>query len=353
MDTAHVRLARHLDTLPVPYPATESGVEVKILERWFTEREAEIALAMTGIPDTAASIAERLSMNPEELAPVLEAMSKKGAIFRIVKGEKRLYNLVPLAAGMWEFHINSNTLDDIKAMQSYLEVFMPKAWYGTPTSQHRIIPISESVSDDVEILTYERAEEIIRSQKRISVAPCICRTEAKMLGRGCEHPLEVCMAFGVGASYYIDNGIGREISQAEAIDILKSAMDSGLVLQPGNGQKVWGMCMCCGCCCNLLRALKKMDRPAATAHTNYYASVYAGDCTACGLCEEKCPMQAIQVADAVAVVDRNRCIGCGVCVGQCSFDAVKLFKKDASELYIPPKDVIEMQMRVAKERGLF
>jgi hypothetical protein len=71
------------------------------------------------------------------------------------------------------------------------------------------------------------------------------------------------MAFGVGAYFYIENGYGREVSRDEAVAILKSAVDSGLVLQPGNGQKVWNMCMCCGCCRGLLRALKKFEKPAA------------------------------------------------------------------------------------------
>lgn len=352
-ESVHAKLAKRLDKLPIPYPATVSGVEVKILKKWFTEEEAEIALAMNGFPESVATIAGRLNRDPDALAPVLEAMSRKGAIFRIAKGERRFYNLSPLAEGMWEFHVHTNTLEDIKELRVYFEEFMVKGWYGTPTSQHRIIPISESVNDDLEILTYERAEEIIRAQSKISVAPCICRKEEKMLtGRGCDHPLEVCMAFGVGAYFYIENGYGREVSRDEAVAILKSAVESGLVLQPGNGQKVWNMCMCCGCCCGLLRALKKFEKPAAVAHTNYFATVLEDDCTACGRCEEKCPMEAIRVVDHMATVDRDRCIGCGVCVAACVFDALKLAKKEAADVYIPPKDVVEMQTRIAKERGL-
>jgi hypothetical protein len=30
------------------------------------------------------------------------------------------------------------------------------------------------------------------------------------------HPKEVCMAFNAGAHYYIENGLGRKISQEEA-----------------------------------------------------------------------------------------------------------------------------------------
>lgn len=352
METVHEKLAKRLDKLPIPYPATASGVEVRILENWFTGKEAEIALAMNGFPESVDAIAGRLAMDSGALAPILDAMASKGVIFRIAKGEKRLYNLVPLAEGMWEFHINTNTPDDVRTLRTYFDEFMQKSWYGTPTSQHRIIPISESLSADMEIMSYEMAEEIIKAQSKISVAPCICRKEERMMGGGCDHPLETCMAFGAGAYFYIDNGLGREISQAEALTILKEAMDHGLVLQPGNGQKAWNMCMCCGCCCALLRSLKKMEKPAAVAHTNFYASVLADECTACGVCEERCPMEAIRVEDDVAVVNRDRCIGCGVCVGACAFDAVKLHRKDIADRYIPPGDVVEMQTRIAKERGL-
>ena len=125
------------------------------------------------------------------------------------------------------------------------------------------------------------------------------------------------MAFGAGAYFYVENGLGREVTQEEALRILRGAMEAGLVLQPGNGQKAWNLCMCCGCCCALLKMLKKMEKPAEVAHTNFHARVIPQDCTACSLCEDRCPMDAISV-DETAVVNRDRCIGCGVCVGICA-----------------------------------
>lgn len=172
-----------------------------------------------------------------------------------------------------------------------------------------------------------------------------------MLGKGCGHPMETCMAFGAGAYYYIDNGLGREISQEEALAILKQGMESGLVLQPGNGQKVWGMCMCCGCCCNLLKVLKRMDKPAEVAHTNFYASPISGECIACGVCVERCPMTAISLDETVSI-NPDRCIGCGVCVGSCEFGAIRLRQKDLDTRYVPPMDLMDMNMRIARERGL-
>jgi hypothetical protein len=39
-------------------------------------------------------------------------------------------------------------------------------------------------------------------------------------------------------------------------------------------------------------------------------------------------------------------------VGACAFDAVRLGQKDEQERYVPSDDVIDMQKRIAEERGL-
>ncbi len=349
-DNIHARLAKHLDTLHIPFPATESGVEIRILQRWFTKEEADIALAMNGYPESVAAIAQRIGKEAAVLAHILEGMSKKGLIFRVAKGDTRLYNIVPLAEGMWEWHLNTVDQESLHDLSEYMDYFMQKGWYGTPTTQHRIIPVSQSIDSNMEIMPYEQAEQIIKAQKKISVAHCICRKEQRQLGKGCDHLSEVCMAFGTGAYFYIENGLGREVTTVEALKILKNGMDSGLVLQPGNGRKVWSLCLCCGCCCGLLRGLKAMEKPADVAHTNFYCQITVQECIGCGLCEERCPMDAISMDGDTAVVNRDRCIGCGVCVGACNVAAVKLMQKIEQERYIPPKDVTEMQLRIAGER---
>jgi ferredoxin len=159
------------------------------------------------------------------------------------------------------------------------------------------------------------------------------------------------MAFGTGAYYYIENGLGRDVSIEEALDVLRKGMAAGLVPQPGNGQRVWGICMCCSCGCQLLRALKKMEKPAQLAHTNFYATCEDENCTACGTCVERCPMAAIELEDT-AMVNRDRCIGCGVCVAACEVDAMVLHAKQEKEQYVPPRDIVDMQKRIAQERRL-
>ena len=44
-------------------------------------------------------------------------------------------------------------------------------------------------------------------------------------------------------------------------------------------------------------------------------------CTACGTCEETCPVEAIKV-DEKAKVDEENCIDCGTCVDECPEGAI-------------------------------
>jgi uncharacterized Fe-S center protein len=128
-------------------------------------------------------------------------------------------------------------------------------------------------------------------------------------------------------------------------------VDAGLVLQPGNQQKSMNICMCCGCCCGVLKNLKTLEKPAEMIHTNYYAQVDGDLCTACEACVERCQMDAISV-DEIAQVDLDRCIGCGLCVTDCPTEAMLLMQKAADSQYIPPKNVFETYMNIAQERGL-
>ena len=351
MTDVYEKLAQHLDNLPSGFPRTDSGVEMRILKRLFSPDEAEVAAKLTMMPEPVAGIAQRTDMDEVELAGMLAEMAKKGLIFRISKGDHLLYSAAQFVVGIWEYHLNDLDEELIRDVNEYMPDLMNKSWLKTKTKQMRVVPVAKSVSADMAVMPFEAAEEIINKQSKIVVADCICRKEQKMIGKGCDKPMEVCLSFGAGAYYYEQNGLGREIDKAEALELVKKGVQAGLVLQPGNQQKSLNICMCCGCCCGVLKNLKKMDKPALAVHTNYYAEVDAEACIGCEACVERCQVDAITV-DEIAAVDLDRCIGCGLCVTECPTEAMLLKQKDEKNQYVPPKNVFETYMNIAQERGL-
>jgi electron transport complex protein RnfB len=350
MSDIYKKLAGHLDNLPGGYPATESGVELRILRRLFTEEEADIALRLTMKPESVAKIGERSDLPHEKLAVSLEEMAGKGLIFRSYKDDMVMYSAAMFVVGIWEYHVNDLDPELVKDVNEYLPHIMDKVWTKTDTKHMRVVPISKSIVQDIEIASYEDAEELIRAQSKITVQPCICRKEHEVIGEPCKYPLEVCFAFGAAAYYYEENKLGRAIDVEEALEILETGRKAGLVIQPGNAQKSANICMCCGCCCQILKNVKKLEKPAEEVHSNYYAVVDEEECVACGICEELCHMDAITIDDT-AIVNLDRCIGCGVCIPDCAADAIQLVAKESSSKYVPPKLTYQAYLRMAKERG--
>lgn len=79
MKDVYQRLAEFLDTFPQRFPVnTESGIERKILKHIFSPDEAEMFLKLTPQPETAAQIAGRIGLAPDEVERRLFDMSRKG-----------------------------------------------------------------------------------------------------------------------------------------------------------------------------------------------------------------------------------------------------------------------------------
>ncbi len=350
MSEVYENLAKHLDNLPAGFPATDSGVELRILKRLFSIQEAEVAQGLSMMPEPSSAIAERLGMDESDLAQMLESMSKKGLIFSLHKGGRNLYMAAQFVVGIWEYHVNDLDEELIKDFNEYSPHLMKKVWLKQKTKQLRVIPVSRSISAEMNIMPYEQDEKIIQNQSKIVVAPCIYRKEQTMVGKGCDKLLDACLVFGSGAYYYEKNGLGRSISQDEALEILNKGFEAGLVLQPGNSKKPANICMCCGCCCQILKNLNTLDNPAKAVCSNYYAAVNDEGCTACGTCADLCQMDAVTIEDT-AHINGQRCIGCGVCVASCDSEAIGMMVKDESDRWVPPANTFKTYLNIASERG--
>jgi NAD-dependent dihydropyrimidine dehydrogenase PreA subunit len=344
------KLARHLDNLPGGFPSTDTGVELRILRRLFTEEEAEFALLLTVIPKEAKAIARRAGISVEEASRKLEEMSRKGLIYRIDYEDKpSKYMAAQYVIGIWEFHVNDLDPELIRDMNEYIPHLIDlETWKKAP--QLRTIPIGESIPVEMKAMPYEKAEELIRSNKKILVAPCICRREHKMVDKGCSKPEESCLVFGRGADYYKKNELGRYISQDEALKILEQADKAGLVLQPSNSQRVANICCCCGCCCQVLKVMKRHPAPAELVSSAFIASYDPETCESCGVCVERCQMDALRWEDDKIFFDPNRCIGCGLCVTTCPTQSLVLIRKSDPEQKDVPRNLIETYVRLHKAR---
>jgi ferredoxin len=344
-------LARHLDNLPAGYPATDSGVEIRILKKLFTPDEAQLSLHLTLISENARVLARRAGKSVHETKKLLEQMEKKGLLFvQHNEGQEPLYQAAGFVIGIYEFQLNKLNADLARDFEEYSSYWFDlEHWKKTP--QLRTIPVGVSIDVEHEILPYENAEDILRSVKKIAVAPCICRQEKHLLNEGCDKPSEACLVFEKAADYYIHNELAREIDLEEALGIIQRANDSGLVLQPGNSAKPMSICACCGCCCGVLLNIKRHPKPASIVSTPFIAELDVELCTGCGVCETRCQMDAIDVDSGFAVLDIDRCIGCGLCISTCPTEALQLKRKPDMEQPYVPKNSVDAHIRLGKARG--
>ncbi|NHJ20812.1 MAG: 4Fe-4S ferredoxin [Candidatus Lokiarchaeota archaeon] len=350
------KLQQHLDTLPIGYPATESGIEIRILKFLFSPTEAEIALNMRFIPEPIKNIyrrVKRLGMTIGELEEMLETMFIKGSIrkARLEKGdgtEEILYQNSPLAVGMFEYQVNRITKEFYEDFEQYMEEAFRDEFSSTKINQLRTIPIEKSISPEHHIATYDELNNIFEDAKQIAVSSCICHKAYDLLDKSCNSMSERCFTVNSSALNAVNRGYGRFITKEEAFSILKRAQEEGLVIQPGNAKHPSYICCCCSCC-DLLSNIKKLDRPWELITSNYYTEVDSDLCIGCETCLERCKMDAIHIENDVALIDKLLCIGCGNCVVSCPEEAIKLKKKDKE--VIPPDDSTHLFLKIMDKKA--
>lgn len=347
------KLQKQLDAYSLGFPATESGIEIEILKDLFTEEEAELFTAMTPLLETSEAVAVRLGRDPGDVARRLEDMAVKGLLFRLRKDEKVTYGAIPFMHGLLEFQVNNLSRERVLAVEKYFKDGFQKAIAGSAGLFLRTIPVRVSIDIERHVAAFDDACAILSNAGLIVIADCICRKSRSVIDEGCGKPVEVCFMFGSMAKYYLDNKMGRKISYDEGVAILTEAQKAGLVIQPATSQNPGGMCNCCGDCCGVLRAIKLDPKPADLVYSNHQAVVIGENCSGCGICVERCQMDALSMDnEGIAVIDYDRCIGCGLCVPTCPSAAMLLEKKPEEKRKIPPKNAREQMLTLARKRGV-
>ncbi len=351
MSDIYSQLRDRLDEMATGYPATPGGVELRILKQLFSEDDARLFLAMDTKPATVDEISLRTGSDPALLVPRLEAMARKGVIFRLRGGDSVRYFAIPFIVGIYEFQLNNLSPELLRDISEYYLTGLGASFHGLKTPHQRSIPINTEITPEGPIAPYDDAKAIIMSKSRIAVADCFCRKAVAMYGKTCPHPMETCIQFDSFADYYVENSMARYISTDEALAILKRSEEEGLVIHITNSQNVEAMCLCCSCCCGMLISLKLFPSPAREAKSNYVCSFDDTLCTDCGACVERCPVGALRLKDEKLQYRADRCIGCGLCVTRCPTGALSLLKKPVEKLYTPPETLFETFSVMTREKN--
>ncbi len=348
-EEVYTRLREYLHSMPGGYPATPNGVEIRILKKLYTAEEAGLFLKLKTEPEEVSVIAEREGLDRAELGEKLEAMALKGLVFRVREADKVSYRAFQFFIGIIDAQINRANLELAEMMAEYFP-YLGMTGFGLKTRQMRIIPVAAAIEAKTTIQNYNSLRELITDQDLIAVAPCLCRQMADTKDRHCKHTRETCLSFGKHAQFYIDNGIARQISKAELLELLELAEREGLVLNTGNAQQVEIVCCCCSCHCGVVNGLKRLPQTSFVVNTCYQARIDPDLCSACGDCLDRCPIGSIKEQGEAMQVSLDKCIGCGLCVSTCPEQAITLIDKPQAQA--PFEDVPQMLQSVARERGL-
>ena len=348
-------LQQHLDNMPIGFPATESGIELKVLKHLFNHEQAKIATKLNYMPEPLKTIYRRVdreSITIEDLEQKLDKMYQDGLINFGQQGDTKYYMNAPLAIGMFEYQLGKLTEEFLKDFRQYMEEGFQEEINSTRVPQLRTIPIGESLTPEHSVARYEDIRKIIEeSGGPISVAECICKQGNDLLENPCKQTemREVCFQFRTASKLYLDKGLAREISKAEAFDIISAAEKDGLVIQPGNAQRPSYICLCCGCCCEILVNQKKLAKPVEFFSSNYRIKVDDELCIGCGVCLDRCQMDALTLENEKSTPNYDRCIGCGVCVPTCPEEALSMEKK--KEHIIPPQSTGDMYKKIMQKKA--
>jgi electron transport complex protein RnfB len=348
------RLAERLDALPNGYPPTEDGAELRLLAKLFTPDEAELASQLRLTKETPEEVAARIGGEPKTLKKKLKAMSRKGLIDagRIEQGLG--FGLLPFAVGIYEYQAGSMDAELARLFEDYYTQAFGTATEARP-AYHRVIPVSETVKNDMEIRPYESAAEIIDHAKAWGVLDCICRVQKALIGEPCDHPIDVCMVFNQRPGAFDGNPVIQAQTKEESLATLRRAAEAGLVHSVSNTQEdLTYICNCCTCSCGLLRGIAEWGIADVVASSPFVNVVDESLCVGCEDCIEHCQFSALSLRpeDPFIQIDKNRCVGCGVCVPFCPEGALVLVRRPEEEITPPPVSMDDWRVQRSEDRGL-
>ncbi len=186
----YVKLQKHLDKQVIGFPATRSGVELKILQHIFTPQEAEIACCLSYKYEPLETIfdrAGRLVESAGDLEKSLAGIRQKGGIESKIKHGQMHYCNAPLVVGMYEYQQNRLTPEFIENFNEYTSSKnFGVSLLSSKLPQMRTIPVSKSIRPQHNVSTFDEVITLLQqAEEPFVIIDCICRKKKSLEGNSC------------------------------------------------------------------------------------------------------------------------------------------------------------------------
>ena len=361
---------------------------MKILRLLFSPEDARLARRLPGQLTPLGRLSKRLRIPRRDLQEKLDNLARRGLVVDLKHKGRRYFTLAPVVIGFFELTF-MRVRDDVpmkelaRLFEQYMDAddrFTTSVLGRGRTQLSRSLVREEALPqsswtecDHTEILDWERASRIVQSSRPIAVSLCPCRHKESHLGKACDGPQRVCLSLNYAAESVIRNGIAEAVTVGQAMQILEECKRAALAQTGDNVQrKMSYICNCCGCCCEMVRAIKSFGLRGAIVTSNWIMAIDAAKCKGCGKCVQACPVDAIEVIDKSdgpgpvpledgkeepqgekrrkwAVCDGTLCLGCGVCYAACKSDAIVM--QPRPKRVFTPETVFDRVVAMAIERG--
>jgi ferredoxin len=330
-----------------------------LLKTLLNEEQAKFLLNFRNPILTFAQLKEKTGMEDKDLNAMLNSLMDEGFIIDLPKKGSNImnYHLLAPIPDIFEYSlVKKGTTEKRKKLAKLYDKMFEEASEITQKNYEtiisvfekempaytRILPIDkEFVIPEEETIPFYEAAKIVDQNDIISLSQCPCKFEKELLGDPCKMTTNQfrCLHLDHIGRYFIEHGFGKPISKEEAKKVLLEAEKDGLVHKTFHydfdlNKKENAICNCCKCCCIIFQSYYRGIMPFHTK-TSYIAKIDETKCKGCGICVEKCPIEAITLIDGKSHIDESKCIGCGVCVQQCPEKARTLRKTDLRSVFIP------------------
>jgi Na+-translocating ferredoxin:NAD+ oxidoreductase subunit B len=356
------RLAAAQEALPHGFARTSSGVELCLIKMAFTPEEVALAGQLSRTPETAAEIAKRVGCDVADVTVLLEGLIPRRLV-RLdspgmaapgltpeAEGERK-YRLGPFLVGWYEASMRLLDKEFAELFEQYVLEGGGERIFSPRPGVLGVVPVRGSLRPEL-MKTMEPHLDIdahFKRHERFLLIDCVCKREQEVLGNhDCKMPMKRCGFVGLPPQTPLgENVIDRE----EASKLLDQFAQMGHVHLAFYGftmgaerPQFMGTCNCCRCCCAILRGTTHLGLTESAQRSNYRAVIDADNCISCGVCIDRCPVDAIaNDKDDKALVKRPKCIGCGVCVIGCASNAIEMAPVSAEEWFHVPSGMMEWE----------